>query len=276
MRCADVEKLVHPYVDGELVADDNALIERHLTECARCRALVSFQAGFKGNVRARLRARPVASPEAPDRLRAAIVSALDRADERGEGPVRRPWRRLAPAGAAVFAAAAALTFFIVQPSSAESPIVDEAIRAHEKNLPVEIGGDAEVVSSWMHGKVDVPVRPPRLGPDAAALVGGRVYHLRNRDVGQLVYRVGRVGNPHGASSTSTPPTTTTMTVYVFDPSGLELRGRTKRRVGRHDVYLAEERGYTVALYRDRGVGYAFASDLGEGELLRLLSATLGD
>jgi anti-sigma factor RsiW len=262
MRCADVDKLVHPYVDGELIADDNALVEVHAAGCDRCRALLSFQGGFKAHVRARLRGRTAATPAAPARLRAAVVRALDQADAAGEGPIRHPWRRLTPAFVAVFAAAAAIALFVgAGPSRAESPIVAEAIRGHEKNLPVEVGGhDDELIRSWMQGKVPVPVRPPKLRAPAASLVGARVYHLRNRDVGQLVYRAG----------------TSQVTVYVFDPSGWELSGPTKRTVGGHEVYLAEQRGYTVALYRDRGVGYAFASDLAREEMLRLVAASLGE
>lgn len=271
MRCADVENLVHPYVDGELQADDNALLERHAGECQHCKQVVSFHAGFKADVRARLKGAraPADAPEAPDRLRLSVLAALDKADARGEGPVPRPWRRFAPAAAAVFAAAAGITFFLAPSlhlaSPAESPIVAEAIRAHEKNLPVEVDSpDAEVVGSWMRGKVEVPVRPPHLvaldSRTPASLVGGRVYHLRSRDVGQLTYRVG------GSQ----------VTVYVFDPSGLDLTARTVRRVGAHEVYITEERGYSVVLYRDRGVGYAFTSDLRENELLRLVEASLGD
>jgi anti-sigma factor RsiW len=260
--CADIERLLHPYVDGELVAEDNDVVERHAAGCERCRALLSFHAGFKAQVRARLRARPGAPVEEPARLRGAVLAALDRADAAGEGPVRRPWVRLAPAFAAVFVAAAATALFIgIGSSRAESPIVAEAIRGHEKNLPVEVGGaDAEVVRSWMQGKVPVPVRPPQLRSPTASLVGGRVYHLRNRDVGQLVYRV----------------RDSQVTVYVFDPSGWELSGPTRQTVGRHEVFLSEKRGYTVAMYRDRGVGYAFASDLARDEVLRLVAASLGE
>jgi anti-sigma factor RsiW len=275
MRCADVEKLVHPYVDGELVADDNAALEGHVTDCERCRALVGFHSGFKATVRARLRPRhhgaATSRPEPPERLKLAVMKALDEADARGEGPVPKVWRRFAPAGSAVFVAAAAIAFFIgVTPTpvaEAESPIVDEAIRAHEKNLPVEVGGDEDRVASWMQGKVSVPVRPPRIGADGTALVGGRVYHLRNRDVGQLVYRIN-----------APRATTRTMTVYVFDPSGWDFAAprSTVRRVGGHDIYLSQERGYTVALLRDRGVGYAFASDLAGDDMLRLVAASMGD
>jgi anti-sigma factor RsiW len=261
MRCADIDKLVHAYIDGELVGDDCVLLERHTAECERCRARVAFQSSFKGQVRARLRGRVV---DPPDRLRRAILDGLDRADARGEGPVPRVWRRALPAGAGVLVAAAGIAVFLGlggRPSEAESAIVEDAIRGHQKNLPMEVGGpDSDAISVWMQGKVPVPVRPPQLQATRAQLVGARVYHLRNRDVAQIVYRVGR----------------SQMSVYVFDSSGWDLEAPQRQVVRRHPVYLTEERGYTVALYEDRGVGYAFASDLARDELLRLIAASLPD
>ena len=264
MRCADIDKLVDAYIDGELVGDDCVHLERHTAECERCRARVAFQSSFKAQIRARLRGRAV---EPPERLRQAILDGLDRADARGDGPVPRVWRRAVPAGAAgLTAVAAGIAIYFGglglggRPSEAESAIVEDAIRGHQKNLPMEVGGpDSEAISTWMQGKVPVPVRPPRLQA-RALLVGARVYHLRNRDVAQIVYRV-------GGSQVS---------VYVFDSSGWDLAAPQRQVVRRHSVYFTEERGYTVALYEDRGVGYAFASDLAPGEMMRLVAASLPD
>jgi hypothetical protein len=171
-------------------------------------------------------------------------------------------RRGLPAAGAL--AAAVLMVYLgashMAPASA-SPIVEEAIAGHVKNLPVEVGGSDDDIRSWMRGKVAVPVRPPRFGTArlAPALVGARVYHFASRDVGQIVYRV------RGGSQ---------VTVYVFDPSGWELARGERQVVGGREVYLVEQAGYTVAVYRDRGVGYALASDLGEDELIQLVSASL--
>jgi anti-sigma factor RsiW len=259
MACADVERMLHPYLDGELLGDDCALLEEHLAACDRCREQVAFQARFKADLRARLRA----PREAPAHLAARVTAALDQADG-------ARLRRALPAGIGVLAAAAALFLVLARPSQARSPIVEEAIRGHEKNLPVEVGGpdvSDDEIRSWMQGKVPVPVRPLRVravvhGEPATTLVGARVYHLRNRDAGQLVYRVGP----------------SQMTVYVFDASGVDLAAPelVKRMIGGREIYLAEQRGYTVALYRDRGVGYAVASDLPPDRVMRVVAASLNE
>jgi anti-sigma factor RsiW len=258
MTCLELDDLLHPFLDGELMSGDRVPVERHVEGCARCREIVGHEAAFKQHVRARLRARPQ-GPVAHG-LEARVRAALDRADLERPGFVRRAapaWVALAAAaflawvGAGRFAATAA------------SPIVEAAIAGHMKNLPVEVGGTRDDIRTWMQGKVAVPVRPPRFQNAALTtqLVGARVYHLASRDVGQIVYRTS------GGSQ---------ITVYVFDPAGWELSAPDKQVVDGREVYLAERAGYTVALYRDRGVGYALASDLGEDDLVKLVAASLHD
>src|SRR5687767_5011686 len=131
MGCADVERLFHPYLDGELLRDDCALVEEHLASCNACREKVAFQSRFKADLRARLRA----PKDTPAHILASVRSALDQADARGEGPapgLATRWRRAVPAGLGLVAAAAAVLFVASsRPSQADSAIVEEAIRGHE-------------------------------------------------------------------------------------------------------------------------------------------------
>jgi anti-sigma factor RsiW len=270
VTCADVEKLVHPYVDGEFDTVERVAFEAHLAGCRTCRELVGFQTSFKASLRARVR-----RPEPPPELRGRILGALDQADAAGDGPAPPLWRRAIPLTAlAAIAAAVALFVGTSLSSRAASPIVEEAVRGHEKHLPVEVGGTEENVKSWMVGKVSVPVRPPRIDRSArAVLVGARLHHLRNRDAAQLVYRItDGQGRPGGDAQ---------VTVYVFDAEGVPLEGRRQVvMTGRggagaaRELYTGESHGHSVVLYRDRGVGYAFTSDMGPEELIRLVSASL--
>jgi hypothetical protein len=66
-----------------------------------------------------------------------------------------------------------------------------------------------------------------------------------------------------------------MTVYVFDPSGWEVSGPSKQ-VNHHEMYVNQVRGYNVVYYRDRGIGYAYASDMDQDDMVRLVSTTLED
>jgi anti-sigma factor RsiW len=195
-----------------------------------------------------------------------VLAALDHADDRGEGPVPTLWKRVTPFGGALVASAAMLVLFgTVVKSRADSPIVKDAIRGYEKPLPVEVGCCEDQVRSWMVGKVAVPVRPPirRAAVQAAQavqLVGARIGHVRGEDAAELVYQVGD----------------SRLTVYVFDPSGIPMEAPQMRVIDHRQVYLDGERGYNVAFYRDRGVGYAFASDLDQDSMLQIVSASLTD
>jgi len=275
--CGDVDMLVHPYLDGELVAEERVLVEEHVAGCPRCRELVGHEATFRENLRARLRPRPsvaTATPAAPEPLRQRVLEALDRADASGTGPARPARRWAAPLGALATAAAIALFFggssipgLGGRLGGGNSALVEAAIAGHMKNLPVEVGGTDDEIRAWMRGKVSVPVRPPTIHlvrlSSQPRLIGARVSHLQARDAGQIIYRVG----------------SSQVTVYVFDPSGMEVtaapgQGSSSRVVDGRDVYLTERSGYSVALYRDRGVGYALASDLDEDALLAFVEAAL--
>jgi anti-sigma factor RsiW len=250
MTCAELDDLIHPYLDGELLAEDRVPIERHVEDCARCRELVAHERAFKEQLRARLKAKA----HAPAALEERVRSALDRAD------LERP--RLLRAGpVGVLLAAATLVAYVAGSGrlggAAESAMFDDVVRSHVKNLPVEVGGTRDDITVWMRGKVPVPVHPPRF--QTASLVGARLSQLASRDAGQILYRI-----PGGS----------VVTVYVFDASGWEPSARAKQVVDGREVYFAERAGYTVALYRDRGVGYALASDLDEDALVRLVAASL--
>src|SRR5262249_46679821 len=239
--CEDIAKFVNAYVDGEFQDDERMLFERHLAGCARCREVVSFQTLFKTNLRARLR-----RPEPPIGLRKRVLESLDRADADGAGPRRPFWRSPVLLYAVGAAATAMVAFGLLVPPAAKipRPIFEECARTHEKNLPVEVGGTADNVRDWMRGKVPVPVRPPHI--QDVALVGGRISHVSNRDAAELRYRV--LAAPSSMIS-----------VLIFDATGWDLDDG--------GFYIGQYRGYNVVIVRNEGVGYAFASDLPQSELL---------
>jgi anti-sigma factor RsiW len=284
LRCEDVHDLAHLYVDGELEGDDRVALDRHAGRCGECEALLREQAAFKSMLRQHLCGQP--GQAVPEALRARLSAALDQADARGLGPRRSVLGRAAPYLAMAGVAGAAFLFVLNMqrpPATAQAPsagpaLVNDAVRAHERHLPVEVGGSPEKVSTWMKGKVSVPVRPPELRPGdqiasragatQAGLIGGRLSHLSSREAAQLSYRVG--GYP--------------LSLYVFDASDLALVGLPAVRVGTHNLYVTRQRGYSVviAVEGDDGenkasrgpLGYVFASEMPEAELLELAAHTM--
>ena len=255
VSCADVQKFVHPYLDGEFEEGERVELEHHVSTCSSCRQTVAFEQSFKAALKTRLR-RPVA----PAALRERVVQALDRADAEGTGPGPRLWRRVVPASL-VAAAAAAAAFFLWPGVSSHRAVgvalVEDVVKTHQKVLPVEVAGHEAQVRDFLRGRVDVPVRLPRMPPNAA-FVGARIGRFGASDAALLRYRVGP----------------SLVTVVVYDPSILHgFDGWRHRRVRDHDVYTGTSRGFSTAFYEQAGLGYGVISDLDQRELLDLINAS---
>ena len=166
MDCQEVVKFVPAYVDGEFSGPDRAEMEKHLDQCEGCRSQARLQARWKTSLRTRIEPSPT-----PYGLHLRIDRALDAEMEAHSG-WRRLWWRITPA----LLAAGALSALLLRVRIG-SPMVEQSILDHQRDWPVEVTGpDPEGVASWFRGKVDFPVRPPRLGADAR-LLGGRIGHL---------------------------------------------------------------------------------------------------
>lgn len=247
-RCDDVERFLDAYIDGEFAAEDRGALEAHLEACPGCAERLRQRARLKAALKA-----ACPRPALPDDLRPRILAALADEEARARASQRRrlAWAAL-PAGALAVLLGA---FGLLRQSP--SPVAAEAIARHERNLPIEVTGGDEKVRDWFTQKVDFAVHPPRL-PNNAALRGGRLANIRDRQAAYLVYDVG------GRK----------VSVFVFDPGDLRLGGKQQRQIGNRQVFLDSERGYNVALFRHHDVGYAFTSDMDQDHMLQLVSSAV--
>jgi anti-sigma factor RsiW len=249
-ECAEVARWIEPYVDGELTGSERAgtaEIDRHLLGCAACAKKARQQAAFKAALKA---AAP--RPALPDGMRDRVKAAIAR--ERPAGAVP-PWRHAA-GRAAPAVAAAAVVATLMGTTHRQSPVAADAISNHRRALPIEVAGSADQVRDWFSQKVDFAVRPPVM--PSATLVGARLAHIRDRQAAYLVYNVS--GNR--------------VSVFLFDPADLPIDARRHRTAAGRDVFLEEKGGYHVALLRNGGLGYAFASDLDEDRMFQLVSSAV--
>ena len=76
MDCRELDKLLYPYLDGELVEGDRVAVETHLAACDGCRA--SFDREHQTLLLIRSRAKAAIAP-APETLRTRLADQL--ADE---------------------------------------------------------------------------------------------------------------------------------------------------------------------------------------------------
>ena len=160
------------------------------------------------------------------------------------------------------AAAAGLVGSFMMSRVSLSPVAADLIAKHQRNLPVEVSGGSDQVKRWYVDKLGFPVRPPRLC-NTCALRGGRLAEVANQQAAYLVYDVG--GNK--------------VSVFIFDPSSVPLQLPQRSSLGagvgdNRDVYMDQEHGYNVAIFRDHGVGYAIAGDLDRDQMLKFVSSTV--
>ncbi len=146
----------------------------------------------------------------------------------------------------------------MQPSMGLDGIVDELVSMHAQPLPPEVTQPDEV--HRFDPFVGVPVEPPKLQTFGAKWVGGRMLPIRDSRTAMLQYSL---AGGHRIS------------VYVYDPRRVrpESTSMRQRQVRDAQVYVGNVRGYNVAATERHGVGYAFATDLGEPESLELVSAS---
>jgi anti-sigma factor RsiW len=281
LTCEDVEHILDLYLDGEVDDVERREIEMHLLHCADCAELEAKHR----HTRARLRA--LAESTSPsDEFKERLAKALEddaRNDQSSDlsgtnagKPVWRQRRWLGLAGgtlaAALLAVSAVSIFYADQQSqptsqnnevlgmtSVRSPVVDEAIAWHERNVPVEVTGpDSDRVRSWFEdeGMVDFDMTIPNLGR-RATLLGGRLSHVRYHEAGYLLYEVG------GEK----------LTVLIFGAEDSQPPGAAQPATDEDsasELLVDNHSGHTVVIKNRGELTYTFTSDMNEDRLVELV------
>lgn len=247
LRCAGISRFVDTYLDGEFGEGDRVEFESHLSDCDGCRSKVRLQADWKKAIQA-------AAPRevAPAALRNRIARSIAR-----EAKPMQTWRQWAVRALPAAMAVGLIATFAVSKLQ-WSPVAADVVAKHQRNLPIEISGGTDKVRNWYADKVDFPVHVPQFRMASAALRGGRLASIGDKQAAYLVYDVN--GNK--------------VSVFVFDPSELPVRAQRKATIGNRDVFFDEEHGYNVAMFQDCGVGYAIASDMDQEQMTKLVSAAI--
>jgi len=255
--CAELERSLEPFLDGEFDPADRAEVEAHLTACAACRGRAEARARTRDAVRARLREAmgpATAAGRAPAALRARIEQQLARQ--------RRPfWRRIvSPVPLATAAACAAGVLVVLAARGGPDALLEEAVRKHNRDLPLEVTaagvGGADGIPAWFAGKLDFRPAPPRFRANGVKVVGARLSHLREWPAAYIRYELPR-GNA-GLFIVDDPE-------QRFHATGREVR------MGPSVVRVANSRGYNVAVWRQNEIVYSLVSDLDEDDLFGLVA-----
>src|SRR5438045_2732221 len=126
MTCKEIQKLVDPYIDGELDLVRNLDIEYHLQDCPACTKLYRAQQNLKNALRDRsLRFEP------PADLQKRIHNALRKSRPEKVKPAfsNRPWRwaLLAISVAALLISSLVLIKSLVTPAANDLEIEQEVV-----------------------------------------------------------------------------------------------------------------------------------------------------
>ena len=273
MLCEEFSESVDLYVDGELAAQESHALEAHVARCTGCAESLHRAQALKS----RLRDMNTASM-CPAELRSRIQGAMKTRQIGCEETKQNRFgvRRALLLAASVLLVGGGVTMLVAGgPASGDvadfadseakvagftainSPVIQESIDWHRRDVPIEVTGpNTADVSDWLGHQVSFPVHLPSLSN--ANLLGGRLSNVSNTEAALAVYDVGG----------------TELSVIAFDSSavagdGLEALG--------DDVFIDNRGGYNVAVWQREGVTYTFTSALPEQQLLDMVgSANFAD
>jgi anti-sigma factor RsiW len=261
--CRDVARLLEPYLDGEFDEPERAGLEDHLANCTRCRNEAASATSFRSALRARLReavGQGSAAGTAPESLRLRIADALDAEESRPASW----WRRLvAPLPVAAAAACVAGALFVFAGHRSTDPLVEEAVRKHARDLPLELSAASlgpEAIPAMLASKLDFNPRPPAFRATGVRLVGARLAQLREWPAAYMRYETPR--GPVGL-------------FIIDDPEHRVAEMGRQVRSGPGAMWIMNSRGYNVAVWRKNEIVYSLVSDLDEADLVKLVETSQG-
>ncbi len=263
--CADIHKLVHPYIDGEFSEEDRAEFERHVSECEPCRTAVDAEKTFKDKLRAKL-----ALPKPGADLRARIAMSLDEVDgTENERPSLLAW--LVPSSAMATAAAAIALFFLYPSARTATPpaamATADSIRTNDLFIdrvasdPVEVSVKNVRPEARRHTGISVQLLQAQNAEPTRAWVTQLV---ADRRAVRVDYRIRNRPDDDAR----------TLHMFSFDPRGLTVNAKSRRRINGTDVLCASGKGMNRVYYTKNGIGFALVSDLDEASLLDIVRSEL--
>ena len=248
MNCDDVRNALYVYLDGEFAAPEASAFEAHLDACDACKVIEEYERGFLRAFRSGL-----GSVEVPAGLAPRVRAVLARQGARGSAGNRESGVR--GLRLAAFAAAAALVVvtgsLVISGFGGAAINGEEAIAAHQRDLPMEVRGSTDQVRAFLQENVPFSVEIPYEGASGMELTGARLINWNGRSAVLFNYDM----NGRRVSVIQTGAT----------PEEQDLANRPP--------IIEEIQGYRVVTYRTRGLTNSVVGDFRYSDMNRIVPAS---
>jgi anti-sigma factor RsiW len=193
MSCQELCDFLDAYSDKELDVISTSRFNRHLKECAACRAKYDQYREMRDAVRAQME-----YFQAPEEFEEKLRVLLRPSEPHEEKTTWRQWFprwQLWPAlaSAAAVLLATVLLFPMLKRPSASEMVAEQVVSSHIRSLQANhlsdvISSDQHTVKPWFSGKLDFAPLVKDLASRGFPLAGGRLDYLDGRPVAALVYK----------------------------------------------------------------------------------------
>jgi len=271
MICRVVQKHLSAYVDGELEPSHTLEVEQHLGGCGDCELSRGFLSALKHEVCVHGKAGP-----APAHLRGRVEAALGRVNVQDEPQAGQghTWHIVGAVAASVLLVAGSLVGTDRRIETTNSSlfnafeIAKDVVERHKDELPAEIATkEPQRATSWFRDKVGFRVRSVEFAEPRVHFTGARMSQVGTQQAAKLYYDVGNDSRLTLVMFKAPPP----LSAMLSRGRPLENLGVHRIRMSGRDVTYHTLQGYTVPMLQDNGIVYAFAGDLDQGSLLKLVA-----
>ncbi len=188
--CRHIEKLIYPYLDGELNVSQNLVVEAHILDCRKCCDLLNSEKRFLSLLKS-----ACLRHEGPVALKAKIKRRIEKKQRSFfrlfSGPIYKMTYAAAVAGLLIFLFAGRLMYM---GTDVPPPFVRASVENHLQyingNLPLEIKShDPRVVTAWIKKSVAFMPSLPVLDDEKVVLLGGRIANFKGDPMALITFRV---------------------------------------------------------------------------------------